>query len=76
MTVLQPLHQNLKKLAQIFNFESMFILTICCKRRQVTVSVPKYNLKNKSGCLNFRRLHRVVFTPSVTTLLRGENDSK
>ena len=29
-----------------------------------------------AASLNFIRLPRVVITPSVTTLLRGENDSK
>ena len=32
--------------------------------------------KNNKTRLNFIRLLRVVITPSVTTLLRGENDSK
>ena len=30
----------------------------------------------QKGCLNFIRLLRVVINPSVTSLLRGENDSK
>ena len=34
-----------------------------------------YNL-GFTNSLNFIRLLRIVITPSVTTLLRGENDSK
>ena len=34
-----------------------------------------YNL-GFTNSLNFIRLLRIVITPSVTTLLRGQNDSK
>ena len=42
-------------------------------------SIPSECLSAKTCCscsLNFIRLLRVVITPSITTLLRGENDSK
>ena len=35
-----------------------------------------FEMKALHNSLNFIRLLRVVITPSVTTLLRGENDSK
>ena len=44
------------------------------------ISAPCTRMRNEPwihtrGSLNFRRLPWVVFTPSVTMLLRGENDS-
>ena len=36
----------------------------------------KFARKTKKNSLNFIRLLRVVITTSVTSLLRGENDSK
>ena len=36
----------------------------------------KHKLNSKYDSLNFTRLLRVAITPSVTSLLRGENDSK
>ena len=36
----------------------------------------EFNSRRVRVSLNFIRLLRVVITPSVTTLLRGENDSK
>ena len=44
-----------------------------CLVRTLSSALPP-RVKNNS--LNFIRLLRVVITPSVTSLLRGENDSK
>ena len=41
-----------------------------------TTSHKQNQLLIKKYSLNFIRLLRVVIAPSVTTLLRGENDSK
>ena len=39
-------------------------------------STPYYSLSNAWIGLNFIRIFRVVISPSVTSLLRGEKDSK
>ena len=49
-------------------FSISFLLHLCC--------MQFFSSDKRLHSVNFIRLLRVVITPSVTTLLRGENDSK
>ena len=50
--------------------------TESCSRSLFPPRTRKVMPVSTQGSLNFIRLLRVVITPSVTSLLRGENDSK
>ena len=60
-------------------FSRNVLLFFCNLVGQLCLGGPGYNSRTAtslhSRSLNFIRLLRVVITPSVTTLLRGENDS-
>ena len=68
LNAIQMNSENVKNTPRDFDDIVYVCINFFIKVHQLNI-VPSHSL-------NFIRLLRVVITPSVTTLLRGENDSK